>query len=435
MWTDAEPDHRQLKAGRSKPGRAVRLYLLALAAPFVAVVLAVMRPRDPASRNLVWIFTVYFGAAFYIAADSGFDSVSYAEWLKEMHQAQFSLRHLIGLFFVQGSQYQDVYQPLLTYAVSLLTDERWLLFAVFGVLFGYVYSRNVWFLIDRIPARFGLLVGFLLLAYAFHINIGAGLNGVRMWTALHVFVFGFLHYHATGRKKYLAIILATPLIHFSFWLACAVTAAYFLVRRFGIGVYVFFLISMLGAALEFSTVQALMGYLPLPIEERAAGYMGAVAANPDVMGDRMNSAIWFLQLNNWLVMAFFTFGASWMVWRGCLSNEGLVRSLLVFGMLLYGVINLVSYIPSLGRFYALAEMLLLAAIILFVASGAGRKRLDRQVLSGASLLLVLNLALGVRFMLGFASIWLLLGNFFIAPFVSADQSLYELILYAMPGLR
>ncbi|MBB1472231.1 hypothetical protein H5368_04225 [Luteimonas sp. MC1782] len=436
MRTPSELSPRQLTARSPTLGRSARLYLLALLAPFVSVVLAVLRPRDPASRNLVWIFTVYFGAAFYMAANSASDSVRYAEWLQEMHQSDFGLGDLLGLFFSQGSKYQDVYQPLLTYVISLVTDEYRILFAAFGLLFGYVYSRNVWFLIDRIPGRFGALVVFLLVAYAFHVNIGSGLNGVRMWTALHVFVFGFLHYHATGRRKYLAIVLATPLIHFSFWLACFVTAAYFLVRRFGLAVYVFFLISMLGAALDLSTVQTLMGYLPLPIEERASSYIGAADANPDVMEDRRNSAIWFLQLNHWLTAAFFTFSASWMVWRGCLRQHGgLVRNLLVFGMLLYGVINLVSYIPSLGRFYALAEMLLLAALILFVAVGAGRKRLDRQVMAGASLMLILNLALGVRFMLGFASIWLILGNFFLAPFTSADQSLYELIFYVLRGMR
>ncbi|TXK65578.1 hypothetical protein [Alkalisalibacterium limincola] len=420
---------------RSTPGRSARLYLLALLAPFVAVVLALMRPRDPASRNLVWIFTVYFGAVFYIAANSASDSVRYAEWLREFHQADLRLSELLGLFFAQGSHYQDLYQPLLTYVISRVTDEQWVLFASFGILFGYVYTRNVWFLIDRIPGRIGALLVFLLVAYAFHVNIGMGLNGVRMWTALHVFVFGFLHYHATGRGKYLLVILATPFIHFSFWLACAVTAIYFLVRRFGIAVYVFFLVSMVGSALDLAAVQTLMGYLPLPIEERASSYIGAVDTNPDVMEDRKNSAIWFLQINHWLTAAFFTVSASWMVWRGGLRDQGLVRSLLVFGMLLYGVVNFVSYIPSLGRFYALAEMLLLAALILFVAVGAGRKRLDRQVIGAASMMLVLNLVLGVRFVLGFASIWLVSGNFFLAPFVNADQSLYELIFYVMRGMR
>src|SRR6056297_1555400 len=74
-------------------------------------------------------------------------------------------------------------QPLLTFLASRVTDQYWVLFATFGVLFGYVYSRNVWFPIHRVQTRFTPVLVFLLAAYAFHVNIGSGLNGVRMWTA------------------------------------------------------------------------------------------------------------------------------------------------------------------------------------------------------------------------------------------------------------
>lgn len=421
--------------GRSSVGRSARLYLFALIAPFVAAVLAVVHPRDPASRNLVWIFVVFYGAVFYISPDSGADSVRYAQRLQDMHASNFGLGDLLGQFFSEGSWHQDVYQPLLTFFIGLLTSDSWVLFAAFGVLFGYAYSRNIWFLIDQIPGHIGPLLGFLLVVYAFHVNIGSGLNGVRMWTALHVFLFGLLHFIFTGERKYLAVILATPLIHFSFWLGCAVTAGYFLVKRFGAAVYVFFLVSFVGAALDLSVVQSLMSYLPLPIEERASGYIALADANPDIMEDRKTSAIWFLRLNHWLMAVFFAFSASWMVWRGCLRESGLVRNLLVFGMLLYGAINLVSYIPSLGRFYALGEMVLLAAVILFSAARGKEDRLDRQLIAGASLMMTVNLALGVRFMLDFTSIWMVLGNFALAPFVGANQSLYDIIFYVMRGMR
>ena len=415
--------------------RSARLYLLAVFAPFVAAVLALLRPRDPAARNVIWIFVVYFGAAFYIAADSGADSVRYAERLVLMHQDWYGFRELLGQFFAEGSRYQDVYQPLLTFLVSRLTDQHWLLFASFGILFGYVYTRNVWFLIDRMPSRMGPLLVFLITAYAFHVNIGSGLNGVRMWTALHVFIFGFLHYQATGDRKFLLILLLTPLVHFSFWLPVALFVGFLFVRQSGLPIYAFFLVSYVSAALELGTVQTLMGYLPLPIEERAAGYIAMAENNPSIMEERQAAAIWFLHWNHWLLATFFLLAASWMVWRGCLRQKGLIRDLLVFGMLLYGIINLVSYIPSLGRFYNLAEMILLAALILFLATSTSRNRVDRQVFGGAALLLTINLALGIRFMLGFASIWLLVGNFFLAPFVSANESLYEIIQWLLRTIR
>jgi hypothetical protein len=415
--------------------RSVQLYALAVFAPFAAAVLSLLHPRDPAARNVIWIFVVYFGAVFYIAADSTSDSVRYAAWLADMHQPGYRLRDLTSAFFAEGSGYQDIYQPLISFFVSRFTDQHWLLFASFGVLFGYVYSRNIWFLIDRIPGRLTPLLVFLLFAYAFYVNIGAGLNGVRMWTALHVFVFGFLYYHATGDRRFLLVLFLTPLIHFSFWLACAVLVAFLFIKRFGLGIYGFFLISYFGVILDLGTLQTLMSYLPLPVEERASSYIMAAERNPDIMEERRGSQIWFLQMNPQFLSLFFLFTATWMVWRGVLQKTGLIRNLVVFGMLMYGVVNLLSYIPSLGRFYNLAEMLLLAALILFLAESTRQNRLDRQVFGGAALLLTINLALGLRFMLGFASIWLVVGNFFLAPFVGADQSLYELVFWVLRGMR
>lgn len=414
--------------------RRAKLYLLAILSPFLAVFLAILRPRDPASRNLIWIFVAYFGVAFYIADDSGADSVRHATRLVMMHQDSYGFRELIGQFFAEGSRHQDVFAPLLTYLVSRLTDQHWLLFGSCAVFLGYFYSRNVWFLIDRIPARMGLLLIFLVTAYAFHVNVGSTLNGVRMYTALHVFVFGFLSFRDAGDRRYLLIILLTPFIHFSFWLPVAVLFGFLLSRQFGSSIYGFFLVSFAGATLDLAIVQALLSYVPLPIEERASSYIAAAERDPNVMDDRRQSTIWFLRWNHWMLAGFFLLTASWMVCRGCLRQNGLVRDLLVFGMLLYGVVNMVSYIPSLGRFYSLAEMILLAALILFLASSPLRSRLDRQVFCGAALLLSVNMALGIRLMLDFASIWLVVGNFLVAPFATADESLYDILLWMLRSI-
>ncbi len=417
------------------PARKIRLYLVALVVPFVAALLALRHPRDPAARNLIWIFVVYYGAVFYIAPGSGADSVRYAEWLTGMHAIGFDFHALVNTFFQQGSRNQDIYQPLITWLISRFTDNHTVLFAAFGVLFGYVYSRNIWFLVDRLPPRTGPLLIFLLFAFAFLVDIGSGLNGVRMWTALHVFAFGILNYCATRKYRYLLVLALTPLIHFSFWLACIVAFAWLFARRLGLPIYVFFVVSYFGVVLDLGALKSVIGYLPLPIEERTASYVSSAELDPDAMMEQAQAAIWFLRLNVQLLSTFFLVSVSWMVWRGCLRHPGLVRNLLTFGMLMYAVMNLISYVPSLGRFYYLAELILLAALILFLAGRPPRARQDAQVIGVLAGLLALNLALGIRFTLEFASIWLLLGNFFLAPLVSPTESLYELLHFVLRGMR
>lgn len=421
--------HLQKKITISARGMA--LYGATIMAPFLMAVLSLLHPRDPASRNVIWIFVIFYGAVFYIASGSGADSVRYAEMLANMHRDQGDFSGLLNSFFAEGSRHQDIYRGLLTYLVSILTDHHGLLFAAFGVLFGYAYSRNIWFLIDRIPGKITPLLIVLLAAYALHVNIGSGLNGVRMWTALHVFIFGLLHFLATQKLRFLVVMFLTPLIHFSFWLPCGLFAVYYFARHFSLAVYVFFIVSFLGAALDLATVQKLMGLLPLPIEQGASGYLLMAERAPDHMEERRAAQIWFLQLNHMALTGFFFISVSWMVWRGCLRHNGLQRQLLLFGMLAYGAINMVSYIPSLGRFYNLSEMVLLGALVLFFADKSLHKKIDRQIFYFISLLLVINIALGARFMLGYSSIWLVAGNFLVAPFVEANMSLYEVIFWLL----
>ncbi|MDN3555230.1 EpsG family protein [Halomonas maura] len=411
--------------------RNLIIYASSLIAPFIMVVLSLLYPKDPASRNVIWIFVVYYGTVFFIANGSGADSVRHAAWLEYMHQGDMSLGELTSLLFAEGSQYQDIYQPLVTFFVSLFTGSHAVLFATFGVLFGYVYSRNVWFLIDRVPGSGNLLLLFLLVAFAFQVNIGSSLNGVRMGTALHVFAYGVMHYLSTGNRKFIIVMFLSTLVHFSLWLPCVVLVLYFFIRHLGMGIYCFFLVSLVMTNLDISIVKTLISYFPIPIDERASSYINAAAVNPDIMALRGESLAWFLKINQTLTSIFFVTSASWMIWRGVLNDKGLIRSLLLLGMLLYGVINLLNYIPSLGRFYNLAGMLLLASVILYLATSNRQKMFDNAFFSMLALLLIIDLALAVRLMLGFTSIWLITGNFITAPFVEADQSLYQSLMWVL----
>ena len=102
-------------------------------------------------------------------------------------------------------------------------------------------------------------------------------------------------------------------------------------------------------------------------------------------------------------------------------------------MLSYALINMTSHIPSVGRFYNIPEMLFIAAAVLYIADSRMSSKADRQILGVGSGLLAINLALGIRFTLGFASVWLFAGNLFIGPFVDATWTAYDAIMYLLFG--
>jgi hypothetical protein len=98
----------------------------------------------------------------------------------------------------------------------------------------------------------------------------------------------------------------------------------------------------------------------------------------------------------------------------------------MFGMLIYGATNFVSYVPSAGRFYSIGELLIIAGFVLFLGTEKANRK-DRQISGALSSLLAVNIALGTKMVLEFTSIYLLFGNFFFAPFVNPDMALYEFV--------
>ena len=391
--------------------------------PFAAFVVGLLNPRDRASRNLVWVFVIFYGAVFYISETSGSDSVRYIAHLKLMYWSDFTFDDLMYSMYRGHTGSQDLYQPFITFLISRFTDQAWVLFSVFGILLGYVYSRNIWFLIDRVGHRQSAVIVYLIIAFALNVSIASGLNGVRFWTACHVFVFGVLHFFDGRNRKYLFVALLTPLIHFSFTLPCALLLLFFAVKRFGTAIYVFFVASFLVAQLDQSVVKSIMQYLPLSFEDRAMSYVNKAGLEG---GYGAVESVWFLRLNDLLTSSFVLIGSTYLYWKGVHRSHRAIGEIFVFGMLIYGATNLVSYVPSAGRFFSVAELLIIAALVLFLGTERARKK-DMQLAGAMSSLLAIDVALGVRMSLEYTSIYLLFGNFFVAPFVEADASLYELI--------
>ena len=399
---------------------------LVAVSPFAAAAIGILHPRDRMSRNLIWVFTIFYGSMFYIADTSGSDSVRYSEQLSMMHAPGFTFTDLVQSFLAGANSHQDFYQPLVTFLVSRVTDDTWLLFGVFGILLGYVYSRNIWFLIDRLNGRLSLMTMIFLVAFALNVSIAVALNGVRMWTALHVFVFGFLHYSDSKKLRYFLIALLAPLIHFSFTLPCAMLIVFMGIKRYGLGIYIFFLATFVLLSLDLAIVRTIIDYLPFTLEDRALMYVDK--ADPTgQMGTSDTGPVWFLALDTVLISTFVVLASTWLVFRGAHRTNSTVGQAFLFGMLVYGTTNLVAYVPSAIRFYSIGEILILASVILFLGSSMTTKRVDRQIAAGLAPLLAINVALGGRFLLEFASIYTLVGNFFIAPFVKADQGLYEIV--------
>ncbi|MEX0719967.1 MAG: EpsG family protein [Balneolaceae bacterium] len=399
-------------------------YAIFLVWPFFALLAAIKSYRKNWAKNIVWAFTFFYGMTFIILADSLADSVRYAEQLEIMHKGGWTLPYFISQLFAIGG-FEDIYQPLLTFIVSRFTDNYSVLFAIFGFVLGYFYSRNVWYLIDYSKKKIGLAAILLILVFAFTIHIGFGINGVRMWTASHIFIFGLFKYLLEQKKSGLWFICSTFLVHFSFIAPIVIFLSYLFM---GNKVYIYFgivVLSLFINQLDFELGRSLLSFLPNIYSEAANPYV-SYATEERVLSSSSGDDPWFYVwgrlLFKWSILIM---GSYILFYQKAIFNNERIKSLFSFGLLLYGIFNILSYFPSVGRFLSIANMLLLAVYILLLCNLNDKKYNMLILLLSPGLLLFL--AFQVRMFLEYPSYLMVLGNPFIVPFVEVETNIYSII--------
>jgi len=185
--------------------------------PFGGLWYALGHVKNKYSKHLFWFFCIYFGFVFIIpkvTANSA-DSSRIAAAFVELHKQPVSWHSLLEAFYNPAIMLTDIYQTLVSWIVSLFTGNPNILYAVFAAVFGFFYAHNLWIVLDRIKLRHNLIVIVFFTVFAF-INPIWNINGVRMWTAGQIFIYGILLIFIEKKKKGLIWILITPLVHFSF---------------------------------------------------------------------------------------------------------------------------------------------------------------------------------------------------------------------------
>lgn len=402
--------------------KEIKPYIIFLLNPLFSFFYAIKNYRASWAKNIVWLFTIFCGFTFIINIYSGTDSLIYVDDLKYMHNSKLTLDDITNTFYSDAKSQFDLYQPVLTLIVSRFTDDYRILFAIYGLFLGYFYSRNIWLLIEKINttiSKYGVL---LIITFAMIMTIGAGINGVRFNTAVHVFVFGILNYFLVNKKIGLAAILLTPLIHFSFLIAISVFLFYLFVGNRLYPYFIFFVISYFVSIIQPEFVKSILSYLPSGLVERTDLYTGKYFAPQ--YGISGSSKSWFLTLGqssfkySIFILAVFVFYK-----RKTLVQNKYLLNLFNFALLSYGFSNIISVIPSVGRFLAPSGMIIFALFFLF--SEHFCNIFFKRIILIVSPVLLLLIFINLRIWLSFVSPLIFLSNPFIAPFIYDSVGFYE----------
>jgi hypothetical protein len=381
----------------------VFFYLFFLVWPLGVLLASLKHWRTYLARNIFWLFCIYFGFAFIVAAE-GADSARYAQILVEFNRSGISWDSLLKSFYSE-TNFIDIVQPLLTFFVAAFTDNPNILFAVFGLVFGFFYSRNLWYILGRIEKKVSFSIILIIISFVL-LNPIWNINGFRMYAAAQVFIYGLLPYLYEGKKKSLLWCFSSIFFHFSFIFPVLILGTYILLGNRLYIYFVFFIVSKFIQGLDLGIIRKFSDFLPTLLQPKVTSY-----TNPGYVL-RVNQAVealnWYVRISNDVITWIVYFLSVAIFLKRKNHPQGKMLNLFCFGLWFYSWANLSSHVPSGARFLIIANIIMLAFLILFLLSSNDNILHKLSLISAPGL--ILYIIVSTRSSFDFIGISTLLGN-------------------------
>lgn len=386
--------------------------------PFLGFIQALRNYRSKWAKPTVIVFVAFFGLT--MVKSEVVDSSRYIHKLEEMYASNKSFDDVKNTLYSDEDGQVDIYVAIVTYFVSWFTDSGNFLFLIYGLIFGYFYANNIWLILDQTKGK--LTWDQYLLLASFSLIIGFWtVNGVRMWTAAHIFFYGGFQYLYLGKKKGLIIAVSSILIHFSFILPVGLLIAYSLVSLNFRFLYFFYIASFFIAELNIGIIRsALEANMPAFMQPKIKTYF-----NEDYIESTaqvFTNVNWYILYYNKLITYFNIIFMSILFFKAKLSLAA--KKLLGFSLLFLGVANIISLLPSGARFLSVAFLFSLA--FSFITLVNNKVPTIAKSVKWLSPLLILFVVVSIRMSFDYFSI-ITLTNPIIAIFTDNDVPLIDFI--------
>jgi hypothetical protein len=410
-----------LKESKYSKHTAITVGILSVFWPVMALVYGWLNKKSIRFKNVIWAFCTFFGLAFIISSDV-IDASRYAEWLKGYYESPLSYFDQLNKIFNGELGRGDYYEVLVGVTIAQFTANYKVLFAFYGLIFGYFYSRNISLVLDKINHNVTIWTIPLIVLLVF-INPIWNINGARFYTAAQVFVYGFLQYYINGKRSGLMVILMSPIFHFSFVFITAVSLLAILIGRIGLNLlYILIPLSLL--ATLFDPMQYLyhLDNLGDLADDKLYRY-----TNPEyikrIISEKEN-VIWFIKYSDLFIKILcFLIGFSFILFKKQIRKMRYERFVVASIILLISS-SMVQSIPSMGRFFIPVAMILVSIFLILFSSSNKivTKRLLSIIMTPMILLVsVVTLRMGMAYF----GPTLFFSNFLIEPFLYDMPTFYK----------
>jgi hypothetical protein len=391
--------------------------------PFGALLAAIRCYKKEWAVNIVLFFCSFFG--FTMILTEGGDANRYVEYFQFMGHFDWSFTTFISFLYNPETRYVDVVQPLISYILSRFTADSRILLAVFGIIFGYFYSRNIWYLLENSGPRIRMYALPLLVTFTLLVGFWQ-INGFRFWCGAHVFLYGALPYLIEGGKRRLWALPLSVFFHFSFMLPVAVFLAFFFLgNRTNIFFY-FFLISFFIKEIDFDFIRKYLTLLPDIFSDRAISYVQESVLQRTV--DALSVQSWHAKYYQVAIRLTVTVLAVIVYFDSVRLKigRGFLPRLFAFSLLFGGVMNILGTVPSVGRFITVGHLFFISYFFLYFQFDMKMKR-NRGLIFILFPAILLFCVVSIRSGCDYIGLYTIFGNLITALNGPGDTAIISLI--------
>ncbi len=321
--------------------------------PFLSFLYSLKSLNTKTSYIIVFLFTLLYGLCFTVGTDRDIWTID-AAWMRvnfeEMCQTTpHTFYQSVKEYFTFESAYnKDIFAPFLMFLVSRVTTNYHFLFILYAALFGFVTLKCLRYLTLDDSYK-NTLVCFLLVLF-FTINQIFNINGFRFYFTAWVAVLCVFKILLEGNWRYWILLCIITLFHISYFFFLPIfTLCYFTKSLkkiwFSLFLISIFLSSFVVNILNFESA------LPPVFSSMIDTYLSDDAIQKTESTQK--AAAWYTTIFQMMSQIYPNIILLIIYFKREIIKERKDYQLFLFCLSYMTIVNLISVLPSLGRFAVL----------------------------------------------------------------------------------
>jgi len=394
--------------------------------PFGAFLYALYNYTHKESRIILVLFTALYGYSM-IAESEGMDLSRYLDTLKNF--IDLSVLDFYNEIFAtysgkSDSSSSDLYVNVVAFLVSRFTISGSVLMMVFGLVYGYVYSKGLSILLtfNRLKNQYTII---LLICFSFILGLDQ-LAGVRFGTSAYLFFAGAMKWLQNKDKISWLYILSAVFVHFGLMPGVLLLIIYPFIGKnekiiYGLTLLSFFIPNLLhNYMLQYSSL--FQGGISNKVHTYTkTGLMDEYSAS-------WNQVSWFIKYRYDAIMTYSYFALSFIIYKSKhLTITLFSKRLLLFALLILIFRNFTMSIPELGSRYQFIYLMFVMGYLYHLYSTNKSKTEIKYLAYGAIAASILQIVFVLRIFINYTPVSLFYGNLIMIFANNDTQSLWAFI--------